>query len=48
MKTMKAQINYAKDLMAKLGYDEYDYDLETMTRKEMSDLIDDLKKEWEG
>ncbi len=44
----KAQIDYAKDLMAKLGYDEYDYDLDTMTATEVSELITDLKEEWEG
>ena len=48
MTPTKAQIDYAKDLMAKLGYDEEDYDLDRMSRAEVSNLIDELKKEWEG
>ena len=48
MEPTEAQFNYAKDLMAKLGYDEYDFNIDTMTAAEISTLIDDLKKEWEG
>ncbi len=46
----KAQIDYAKDLMEKLGYDEQDLgiDLDRMDRVEMSKLIGNLKREYEG
>ena len=40
------QIRYAEDLLRKLGYDLDDYDLEHMTREEVSELIDELKQEW--
>jgi len=46
MEPTKAQIDYAKDLMAKLGYDEDDYDLDHMSRAEVSSLIDELKEEY--
>jgi len=46
MEPTKAQIDYAKDLMEKLGYDEEDYDFDRMTRAEVSELIDELKEEW--
>ena len=46
----KAQLDYAKDLMEKLGYDEQDLgiDLDRMDRADMSKLIYDLKREYEG
>ena len=46
----KAQLDYAKDLMEKLGYDEQDLgiDLDRMDRAEMAKLIGNLKKEYEG
>ena len=43
-----AQIDYARDLIKKLGYDLDDYDFNTMTRAEIADLIRDLRAEWEG
>lgn len=45
-KATKAQIEYAESLMKKLGYDRYNYDLESMTRWEISELIDELKNEY--
>ena len=47
MKPTMEQIKYATDLLRKLGYDVADYDFEKMTREEVSDLIDELKQEWE-
>lgn len=44
----KAQIKYANELLEKLGYDKDDYDFEKMTRSQMSKLIGQLKREWEG
>lgn len=38
-----AQIEYARDLILRLGYD-----LDKMTRGQISRLIDELKDEWEG
>ena len=43
-----AQIEYATDLIQKLGYDLDWYDLERMTRGQISQLIDELRDEWEG
>ena len=43
-----AQIEYATDLILKLGYDLDWYDLDKMTRGQISRLIDELKDEWEG
>ncbi len=43
-----AQIEYARDLILKLGYDLDWYDLDKMTRSQISRLIDELKDEWEG
>lgn len=48
MKPTMEQIKYATDLLRKLGYDVTDYDFEKMTRAEVSDLITELKDEWEG
>jgi hypothetical protein len=48
MKPTIEQIKYATDLLRKLGYDVADYDFEKMTRAEVSDLIDELKDEYEG
>ena len=42
-----SQIQYARDLITKLGYDIDDYPLEEMSRKEISKLIDELKAEYE-
>ena len=42
-----AQIEYARDLILKLGYDLDWYDLEAMSRGQISRLIE-LKDEWEG
>ena len=42
-----SQIKYATDLLRKLGYDLDDYDFDHMTRQEVSDLIGELKSEWE-
>lgn len=47
MKPTMEQIKYATDLLRKLGYDVADYDFEKMTREEVSDLIDELKQEWD-
>lgn len=43
-----AQIEYARDLICKLGYDLDWYDLDKMTRGQISRLIDELRDEWEG
>ncbi len=49
-----AQIEYAESLLEKLGYEKSDVfemrnkEFDALTRQEMSDLIRDLKKEWEG
>ena len=43
-----AQIEYARDLILKLGYDLDWYDLDKMTRGQISRLIDELRDEWEG
>ena len=48
MKPTWKQISYAKALLRKLGYDADDYDFENMTKEEVSELIDELKDEWEG
>ena len=48
MKPTTAQIKYATDLLRKLGYDVADYDFDKMTKQEVSELIDELKNEWEG
>lgn len=42
----QAQIEYARDLILKLGYDLDWYDLDKMTRGQISRLIDELKDEW--
>lgn len=47
-KPTKAQIEYATDLLIRLGYDMDWYDLEKMSREQLSDLIAELKDEWEG
>jgi len=44
----QAQIQYATDLLDKLGYDVEEYDLNSMTKDEISELIRELKDEWEG
>jgi len=50
----RKQIEYAKDLMHKLGYDDDNIfemlgkDFNDLTKYEMSQLIDTLKEEWEG
>ncbi len=53
-KPTNKQLDYARDLMAQLGYDcdniyeMYGKDFYDLTRKEVSQLIDDLKDELEG
>jgi hypothetical protein len=47
-KATNAQVKYATDLLNKLGYDLDWYDLEKMSRDQISKLIDELKNEWEG
>lgn len=47
-KPTAAQIEYARDLISKLGYDLDWYDLDKMTRGQISRLIDELRDEWEG
>lgn len=42
------QIKYATDMIAELGYDIDDYDLESMSKQSISILIDDLKEELNG
>ena len=44
----KKQIEYAADLLDKLGYDKEEYGLENMSRAELSELIYELEDEWEG
>ena len=44
----RKQIEYAADLLDKLGYDKEEYGLENMTRDALSELISELKDEWEG
>lgn len=41
----EAQIRYAKKLLNDLGYDVDDYDFDVMTRKDVSELIDNLSDE---
>jgi len=48
MKPTQKQIQYAKDLLRKLGYDLDDYDFDKMTKTEVSELITELKDEYEG
>lgn len=53
-KPTNAQIEYAEYLLLKLGYDTYDVyerrgkDFDDLDRREMSELISELKEEWEG
>lgn len=47
-KPTQAQLDYARDLILKLGYDMDWYDLESMTRSQLARLIDELRDEWEG
>lgn len=53
-KPTNAQIEYAEDLLRKLGYDKYDVyemrgkDFDDLDRREMSELISELKEEWGG
>lgn len=42
------QIEYATNMIAELGYDINDYDLESMSKQSISILIDDLKEELNG
>lgn len=44
----RAQIDYATDLINKLGYAPDHYDFSRMTRSQMARLIDELRKELEG
>ena len=47
VKPTPSQIKYATELLKMLGYDVDDYDFEEMDRWEVSDLINELKQEWE-
>lgn len=47
-KATAAQIDYARDLILKLGYDLDWYDLGKMTRGQIARLIDELRDELEG
>lgn len=47
-KPTSAQIDYATDLIEKLGYDIDDYDFDAMTSADASELIQELKDELEG
>lgn len=44
----EAQIRYATSLLDELGYDAEEYELFSMSRQDMSALIDQLKNELEG
>lgn len=45
MLATKKQIEYATEMIIKLGYDLDDYDFEKMTKEEGTDLINELKRE---
>ena len=47
-KPTQAQIDYARDLILKLGYDLDWYELDKMSRSQLARLIDELRDEWEG
>ena len=47
-KPTRAQIEYATDLLIRLGYDMDWYNLQSMSREQLSALIEELKDEWEG
>ena len=47
-KPTSAQIDYARYLLRELGYDEQEYDIESMTRLQLANFIDELRKELEG
>lgn len=38
-------VDFAKGLLLSLGYDEEEYDFDSMTYQQCGDLIDQLKKE---
>lgn len=40
-----AQIDYARELISDLGYDQDWYDVQSMTRLKLANLIDDLRAE---
>ena len=44
----RAQVMYAENLLDELGYDIEDYPLSEMGKKEVSELIDELKEELYG
>lgn len=44
----KAQAKYICSLARELGYDLDEYDFETMTKEQASELIDMLREELEG
>lgn len=39
----EASISYARDLLRQCDMDEDDYDFDTMSQKEVSELIDELR-----
>lgn len=47
-KPTSAQIDYARHLLNELGYDPDWYDVESMTRLKLANLIDELRHELEG
>ncbi|MBQ7516001.1 MAG: hypothetical protein IJS96_06930 [Schwartzia sp.] len=47
-KPTTVQLEYARHLINELGYDPDWYDVESMTRLKLANLIDDLRKELEG
>lgn len=47
-KATRVQISYAEKLLRDLGYDIEDYPLSEMGKKEVSELIDELKDELYG
>ncbi len=47
-KPTSAQIDYVMWLLDNLGYDPQEYDIDRMTRLQLANLIDDLRKELEG
>ena len=48
MQSTQAQIEYARLLINELGYDLDDYDLQSMGKGQISNLIGELKAELEG
>ena len=47
-KPTAAQLDFARELMEELGYDEEEYDIEGMTRSRLASFIDALRYERDG